>query len=150
MRIIRSSPDTLVIEDKPFFLWIGTFGLGGMAVIGALLGEIGSIWERLFVFFLGTGAIWVGWIFAPYQIFVFDRGSGLLTHSVQRFTRAVAYTVPIEDIKGVIDEGYWSEGSRLERITLLTRSGPYPMESGFTGLSRKKTIDEIDAWLKQS
>ncbi len=148
MKVTETSPDRLVIEDRPWFLWLAFGILGGAALISALLGLVEGGWaERLLVGLLGAGALGVGWHFAPFQRFTFDRANSTFTHDIRRITGARTWTRPLREIRRAADEGNWSDGSRLERITLLTEDGRYPMESGFTSQSRNQVIKAINAWL---
>lgn len=147
MRITEDTQNRLLIEDRPWFLWAMFFGLGSAALIAALTGQFEGTFQTLLVAFLGALMIWVGWRYEPYQCFEFDRDTGTFTHRLRRITGSETWTRPIAEIKRATDEGNWDDGARNQRVTLLTTTGSYPLESGFTGLDRSATIDAINRWL---
>ena len=148
MNIVEQTPKRLVIEDRPWFLWIILPCLGVPAVFSALTGGVDGWVATIIVLAIGIAALWVAWHFAPFQRFTFDRDAQTFTHNVTRLNGSRTWETPLSDIRRAADEGHWSDGNRLERITLLTEDGRYPLESGFTGFSRKAVIDEINSWLK--
>ncbi len=150
MKIVEQTPERLVIEDRPWFLWIILPCLGTPAIFSALTGGVDGWIPSLLVLCIGVAALWVAWHFAPFQRFTFDRKTLTFTHQVTRLIGSQAWEKPLSDIRRAADEGHWSDGSRLERVTLLTEDGRYPLESGFTGFSRKAVIDEINGWLEAS
>lgn len=147
MKIAQSTPDRLVIEDRPWFLWITLPVLGGAALIGALTGQVEGWGATVLVACLGAGIFGILWHFAPYQRFIFDRPSATFTHEVYRLTGQRVWSRPLADIKRAAGEGNWSDGARLERVTLLTRDGRHPLESGFSSAPRTPLIQAINDWL---
>lgn len=150
MKVVSNSPDRLVIENRPWFLWAVFFGLGGTALFSAVTGQVGDWGTTFLVATMGTGAIWAGWRFEPFQRFVFDRQAGTFVHEVHRLTGSRTWQRPLADIRRAADEGHWSDGARLERITLLTNDGRHPLESGYGSTRRKPVIDAINEWLGDS
>ena len=148
MKVIETTPDRLVIEDRPWFLWIILTLLGTSSIIAGFGGQTAGPTETTVVFVVGLGAFGVLWHFAPFQRFTFDRSSGVFTHRVIRVTGRKTWERPLSDIRRAADEGNWRDGARLERITLLTHDGNrHPLESGFSSQSRKPVIDAINEWL---
>ncbi len=147
MKVTSSTPDRLVLEDKPWGLAIPLYGVGGGTAFAALIGRVDGIGASLLVGALGLGAIWVAWHFMPFQRFTFDRPSGTFTHQVRRITGTRTWERPLADIRRAADEGQWSDGNRLERVTLLTSDGSHPLESGFSGTSRDAVIKSINDWI---
>lgn len=147
MKVTEETEDRLLIEDRPLFLWVMLFGLGFVSLISALTGRVDGLMETVLVASLGAGMLWVGWRFEPYQAFEFNRDTGIFTHKMQRLTGSETWTRPIAEIRRATDEGNWDDGTRSHRVTLLTENGAYPLESGFTSLDRRATIDAINRWL---
>ena len=148
MKVIESTPDLLVIEDRPWFLWIILGVLGASSVLAGFSGQTAGPTETTVVFVVGLGAFGVLWHFAPFQRFTFDRTSGVFTHRVIRVTGRRTWERPLSDIRRAADEGNRRDGARLERITLLTHdTDRHPLESGFSSQSRKPVIDAINEWL---
>ncbi len=147
MKIVSSDVERLVIESRPWFLWLILFGLGAMAVVSALTGRVDGTFETVLVFLLGLGALWVGWRFEPFQRFEFDRATDTFTHTLTRLNGSEVWTRPLSGIERAAEEGSWSDGARSQRVTLLTKDGRYPLESGFTGFARQPLIDAINQWL---
>lgn len=147
MKVTLTTPDRLVIEDRPWFLWISLYGLSATFFFAALTGRTGGAVITLVVLLLGAGALAVGWHFAPFQRFTFDRPSNTFTHAIRRPSGAQIWERPLSEIRRAADEGHWSDGSRMERVTLLTEDGPHPLESGFSGQSRAHVIKAINDWL---
>ncbi len=147
MKITRTSPDRLIIEDRPWFLWLLLPGLGAPSLFAALTGQVDGWGATLLVAALGIGALWVAWHYAPFQRFTFDRSTGTLTHQVTRLNGTKSWERPLTDIRRAADEGHYSDGSRMQRVTLLTTDGRYPLESGFTSSSRAPVIAAINDWL---
>lgn len=150
MKVTEDSVDRLVVEDRPWFLWITLPILGGPALFASLTGQVDGWPTTLLVFALGLGTLWVLWRFAPFQRFIFDRRANTFTHDVYRITGHRRWERPLSDIRRAADEGHWSDGARLERVTLLTIDGRHPLESGYSGASRKRVIGAINAWLNVS
>ena len=147
MKVTETTPERLVIEDRPWLLWVMLYGMGGGALFAALTGQADGWGVTLLVAALGLGAIWVAWHFLPFQRFTFDRPSATFTHEIRRLTGRQSWSRPLSEIRRATDEGSWSDGNRLERVTLLTKDGPYPMEAGFTGTPRAPVIRAINDWL---
>lgn len=147
MKIVEHTGDRLTIEDRPWFLWLFLPPMALGAILTALTGQYDSWGETLLVLALGLGMSWVVWKFMPFQRFVFDRPSGAFTHRVHRVTGSQSWTLDLSEIELAISGPYWIDGSRLERVVLKTNSGRYPLESGFTGLSRTKIVNAINGWL---
>ena len=147
MKVIETTPDSLVIEDTPWFLWVFMIGMGLVTLANALTGRVDGWGATLLVGTLGAGLLWVAWRFLPFQRFTFDRASGVFTHQVRLLTGSQTWQRPLSDIRRAADEGHWSDGARLERVTLLTAEGRYPLESGFSGTSRSTVIRAINDWI---
>ncbi len=144
MRTSTNTPDRLIIEDRPWFLWAALYGMGAAAVWGALTGRVEGAFETLLVLALGLGMLWMAWRLAPYQQFTFDRTSGTFTHSIRRLGRpAETWERPLADIEKAVTQSL--EGS--ERVALSTPDGPHPLEAGFTGMGRKALTATINDWL---
>ena len=150
MKIVEQTQARLVIEDRPWFLWIILPCLGIPAIVSALTGNVDGWAGTIIVASIGIGALWVAWHFAPFQRFIFDRDTATFVHKVARLNGSQTWEKPLKDIRRAADEGHWSDGARLERVTLLTQDGRYPLESGYTGFSRKAVIDSINNWLETS
>ena len=150
MKVAETTPDRLVIEDRPWFLWIILPILGAPALFAALTGQVDGWGATILVAALGFGTFWVLWHFAPFQRFTFDRSAGTFTHEVYRLRKYRVWERPLSDIRRAADEGHWSDGSRLERVTLLTTDGRHPLESGFSSQKRKPVIEAINAWLEDN
>lgn len=147
MKVVETNPDRLVIEDRPWFLWLTLPVMGLAALVAALTGNVDGWAETLLVAALGAGSLWVAWQFAPFQRFTFDRTANTFTHHVRRLAGQQSWVRPLADIRRAADEGNWSDGSRLERVTLLTTDGRHPLESGFSSASKAPVIRAINDWL---
>ena len=150
MRIVRTTPDVLVIEDRPWFLWITLPVLGAPTVVAAFTGQVDGFWTTLLVGAIGLGVFWFMHHFAPFQRFTFERETATFIHDVYRVTGHKRWTVPLGDIERAAEQAQWSDGTRLERVALITKDGKYPLESGFSNRRAQPTIDAINAWLTQS
>lgn len=144
MKVVENSQSRLVIEDRPWFLWIVLSVIGGSALIGALTGQVDGWGTTALVAGLGAGTFWVLWRFAPFQRFVFDRTEAAFTHQVHRVTGSQNWTRSLNEIRRAAGEGNWSDGTRLERITLLTTDGRHPLESGYSSASKTPIILAIN------
>ncbi|MEM0947921.1 MAG: hypothetical protein AAGK37_10975 [Pseudomonadota bacterium] len=147
MKVVEATDDRLTIEDRPWFLWLFLPPMGLGAVATALAGRYSSYGETALVLTLGLGVLWVAWYYAPFQRFVFDRASGRFTHRVGRLTGSLNFERDLSSIERAVSGPYWVDGSRLERVVLKVSDGHYPLESGFTGLSRAKVTEAINDWL---
>lgn len=147
MKVVLSTPDQLVIEDRPWFLWVTLPVLGAPAIIAALTGQVDHWAATLVVLGMGVGCFWVLWRFAPFQRITFDRATGTFTHTIHRLNGAQSWDRPLSDIQRAADEGHYSDGTRLERVTLLTNDGRHPLESGFSSQDRAGIISQINTWL---
>ena len=144
MKVVLNTDDLLVIEDKPWFLWITLAVFGVTALAAVLTGRVEGLAERILVAGLGIGCLWVLWKFQPYQRFTFDRVKGSFTHELRRVTGRETWTRPLAGIEGTRDI---RGGDGTETLTLRTSEGAYPMESGATALSRRDLKYAIDEWL---
>jgi hypothetical protein len=151
MRVIHQTPEMLVIEDRPWFI-AGVIWLMGLAAIyAAVAGQLRSTGETILVLALGIGTSAIAWYFLPFQRFVFDRVNGTLARKIARVTGSKHETRSLNTIRQAASQGEWSaEGSRMERVALLTDDGPYPLEFGFSGTSRTDVIKAINVWLDMS
>lgn len=147
MKVTATSDDRLVLEDRPLFLWVMLYGMGGGALIAAATGQVQGLGVTLLVAGLGLSMLWVAWRLLPFQRFVFDRPKATFTHQIRRTTGGEVWERPLSEIRRAADEGNWSEGTRMERVTLLTTDGRYPLESGFSGTPRTDVIRAINDWL---
>lgn len=147
MRITSSSPERLEIVDHPWFLWFVLTVISLPMIYAAVTAWSDGFLLRLFVGGLGFGALWLMHHFAPIQRFTFDRTSGLLTHEVQRVTGSRYWESQIADIERAVSEGQGGNDDGLQRVTLLTKTGRYPMESGYTARPSDPIVEAINAWL---
>ena len=147
MKIVEITPSRLVIEDRPWFLWILIPVLAGPALFAALTGQVDGTWQTLLVGATGVTFFWVMHHFAPFQRFIFDRDAALFTHAIRRINGGRSWTLPLGDIRRAADQGSWSDGTRLERVILLTKNGRHPLESGYSSRRAKPMIDAINSWL---
>lgn len=147
MKIVEHTPDRLLIEDRPWFLWILIPVLALPALFASLTGQLSSLGETVLVGALGIGMFWFLHHFAPFQRFTFDRATGRFTHTIQRINGRKSWIVPLSDIERAAEQAHWSDGARLERVALITKDGRHPLESGYSSRRAKPTIDAINAWL---
>ncbi len=149
MRTVYESAEHLVIEDRPWLYAVLLWIMGIAALWNALTGQLHGAFETLLVLALGTGTIWIAWGFFPYQRFIFDRARNTFTRRIARVNGAATSTLPITQIERAATQSDWSEGTRLERVVLLTRDGPYPLEFGFGSTPRRDVVATINGWLGQ-
>ena len=147
MKVVQTTDTLLVIEDRPWLLWILLPILGLPALFAAATGQVGGVWPTLLVGGMGVVSLWVLHHFAPFQRFRFNRSTGLLTHHVYRLTGSGAWEVPLSDIRRAVDQGHHSDGTRMSRVTLLTVHGTHPLESGYTNRNIKPVVKAINDWL---
>ena len=147
MRIAKNTPDKLVIEDRPWFLWITLGVIGCGALLATFTSQFSSKVERILVTCLGAGTLWIAWHYAPFQRMTLNRETGTFAHEVRRLTGSRTWEKPLTEIDRATDEGQWSDGARLERVTLITKGGPYPLQSGFSGRSARPVVEAINTWL---
>ncbi len=147
MKIIENNASKLVLEDRPIVLTTCLWLMGLAAISAALTGATGSTGETLAMGACGIGTTLVAWHFFPFQRITFDRESGHMHRRIARVTNATEILLPFAKIRSAAGQGNWSEGTRMERIVLLTDEDPYPLEFGFFGTSRKAEIDAINTWL---
>ena len=150
MKIVQTTPRRLVIEDRPWFLWLLLPVLALPSLYASLTGQIDGVWTTLLVGGLGAGMLWIVHHFAPFQRLTFDRDTGLFTHDLYRITGRARFERPLAEIKCAADEGHYSDGTRLSRVTLLTTDGRHPLESGFSSRNPKPVIQVINAWLTET
>jgi len=151
MRVILETPEKLVIEDRPRFLAGFVWFMGLAALYAALAGQMRGTGETILVLALGIGACAIAWHFMPFQRFEFDRAGGTFTRTIARVTGKKQETRALSAIRQAASQGEWSEeGTRMERVALLTDDGPYPLEFGYSGSSRSEVIGAINAWLEKS
>lgn len=148
MKIEEYKADRLVIRDRPWilagFCWI----MGAVCLWAAPFdADLGGIGERLLVFGLGCGALYIAWRAFPFQTFTFDRPSGRFTHDIRRPVRSARHSLPLAEIHRAALRSNWSEGSRMEQVVLETRSGEHPLEWGFVGVPRGPVAKAINSWL---
>ena len=148
MKVTEQTPDHLIIEDRPWLFAIAIWGMSLAGLYAVLTGQIGGWGETLLVGCLSLGGILVAWWFFPFQTITFDRPSGMMTLKISRFTSARFAELPLDQIKRAASQGHFSDGgARLERVALLTKSVPYPLEPGFSSASRTQVIKTINEWL---
>ena len=147
MKVLENTHERLLIESRPVFLWVMLYGLGSIAILSAVTGRVDGWASTGIVLLFGCCMIWVGWRFEPLQRFEFDRPSGVFTHKLTRLTGTETWTRPLAEIRSAADQGHWNDGSRMERVVLLTNGNPYPLESGFTGQDRSAIVGAINSWL---
>lgn len=146
MKLVSQSPERLVIEDRPWLVWLLLYGMGAGAVISALTGRTDGLGETLLVLALGLGMLWVTWKFLPLQRFTFDRPGNSFTHEVVRLTGRQSWTRPLSEFQRAARQSD-GDATPSHRVALITEHGQYPLEAGFTGLDRRKITDAINAWL---
>jgi len=147
MKIVKNTPSLLLLEDRPITLSIGVWLIAVILLTSALGRAIdgGGATGLVTTLGLGTGAI--AWYFFPFQRITFDRATGEMHRRVARITGARSSVLSFTNIKSAAGQGNWAEGTRMERIVLLTDDDAYPLEFGFSGTSRKEQVDAINAWL---
>ena len=149
MRTVSNTPDRLVIEDRPRVLAITLWLMGLGALFAAVSGQTDGIAETLLVFILGTGVLCMAWYFFPFQRFTFDRTVGAFTRRIARVTGATVETLELDQIERAALQSQWNDGTRMDRVALLTKSGPFPLEFGFVNARRAPVVSDINSWLEQ-
>ncbi|NNF25448.1 MAG: hypothetical protein HKN63_11705 [Rhodobacteraceae bacterium] len=148
MKIEENTPDRLVIRDRPRILAGFCWFMGALCLWAAPFdADLGGIGERVLVFGLGCGALYIAWRAFPFQTFTFDRPSGRFIHDIRRPMRSAQHTLPIADIDRAALRSTWSDSSRMEQVVLETRSGEHPLEWGFVGVPREPVAEAINTWL---
>ncbi len=148
MKIVETTPDLLIIEDRPWFLWILVPVLACPPLYASVTGQVDGTWETILCFCLGVGMFWFLHHFAPFQRFTFDRTSGTFTHWIKRINGTRDWHVPLSEIQRAAEQAQWSDGTRLERVALITKGGRHPLESGFSSRRAKPMVEAINTWLE--
>ena len=150
MKTVSNTPKCLVIEDRPHFLagFVWLLGLG--ALLAAVTGQTAGLAETLLVYALGLGTMALAWHFFPFQRFTFDRTAGEFTRRIARVTGATIDRLPLSEIDRAALQSHWSDGTRMQRVALLTKDGPLPLEFGFVGAERQPIVTDINGWLERT
>ena len=127
------------------FIWL----MGLAALLAAVTGQTDGLAKSLFVFVLGLGTIAAAWHFFPFQRYTFDGDAGAFSRRIARVTGATVDTLPLHEIERATLQSNWSDGTRMQRVALLTKTGPLPLEYGFVSSERKPVVEEINDWLQQ-
>lgn len=151
MKVVSSSPDRLIVDDRPVlmagFLWV----CGTMMIAAALLSSfetasaVGLVRTIFFVF--GCAIVAIAWRFFPFQRFVFDRPRGTFDHRSARLAKSNTVTIDLADVKRVRIEKIWGEAGWMDRVVLDLGSTVRPLESSYSGSSRAAIVREINEWL---
>ncbi|MXQ09116.1 hypothetical protein GQ651_14810 [Alphaproteobacteria bacterium GH1-50] len=147
MRIIEETPDRLVLEDRPWVLWLTLVPVGATTLLAVLTGEVQGRFLPILVGLIGLGAFWVLHRYAPLQRFDFDRTLGRFTHSVRRLTGAQDWVIDLDRLEQAAEQALWHGDQRLTRIALVTEDGPHPLEAAYSGRNNGELIATITAWL---
>lgn len=149
MQTVSNSPERLVIEDRPHFLAGFIWLMGLAAFLAAATGQTDGLGETLLVFILGLGTLALAWHFFPFQRYTFDGQSGEFTRRIARVTGATVDKLPLAEIDRAALQSSWSDGTRMQRVALLTKAGPLPLEFGYVSSEREPVVSEINDWLKR-
>lgn len=149
MQTVSNTHKRLIIEDRPHFLAAFMWLMGLAAVFAAFTGQTAGVAETLLVAFLGLGTVGIAWHFFPFQRFTFDRKAGDFTRRIARVTGATIDTLPLAEIESAALQLHWSDGARMQRVTLVTKSGPVPLEFGYVGAEREPVVSDINGWLQR-
>lgn len=147
MKVVEAHPDCLVIEDRPWFLWITVPVIAGPSLATALAGQAGDWATTLLVTALGVAIFWALWYFAPFQRFIFNRPEGTFTHEIHRLRQRLIFHRPLAEILHATAEHDCSDESRLDRVTLRTLTGRHALEFGYSSASKASAIKAINDWL---
>ena len=149
MQTASNTYKQLVIEDRPHFLAGFIWLMGLAALLAAFTGQTAGLPETLLVAALGFGTVGLAWHFFPFQRYTFDRTAGAFTRRIARVTGATVDTLPLAEIERAALQSHWSDGTRMQRVALLTKDGPLPLEFGFVSAEREPIVSDINGWLKQ-
>lgn len=151
MRIFETSPDRLILEDRPIllagFLWLA----GGASLWAALVPQGGEGWaERALLLFLGIGVCAVAAVFFPFARIVFDRRAGVMTRRRGHVDRARVLTIALSDVARVRRQSQLGDdGVRMWRLVVeTTDGGVIPLETGFSAGDRAEIEAAISEWFK--
>ena len=147
MKIVETSPDRLILEDRPRFLAGFVWVMSAACLLAVVTGKTDWPAETLLVIGLGFGGGWIAHRFFPYQRLIFDRRAERFTRVVARITGRTVTTLPLPEIERAAVQAQWSEGTRMERLALVAGGERLPLEFGFYGASRDGLAKDINAWL---
>ena len=149
MKTVSNTPTRLIVEDRPHLLAGVIWLMGLAALLAAFTGQTAGIAETLLVYALGMGTLGLAWQFFPFQRYTFDRSAGEFTRRIARVTGATTDTLPLAEIERAALQSHWSDGTRMQRVTLQTSAGPVPLEFGFVSAEREPVVAEINNWLQR-
>ena len=148
MKVVEDTREELILEDTPTFLAAMVWFMGLLLLALAITGSEDGPGVKLLLGLLGLGITAMAWHFFPFQRITFSRTDAEMVRRIARITGANTDSLAIPSIERAASQGNWSDGTRMERVVLLTADGPYPLEFGYSGTSRKPVIDAINQWLE--
>ena len=148
MKVAQISNERLVIVDRPWTMVIACWVLGASAIYAAVFDADSGAGHRLFLGILGLGTMWVAGRLMPFVTLDFDRTAGTATRRYHRVTGTESEVYPLTEVVGARAVSSWIDGSRMERLALVTPGGQIPVEIGFVGVPRGTVAAEITEWLE--
>ena len=147
MKILETTPNHLILEDRPRLVAGFVWFTGVSCIWAALAGQMDGLGQASLVAALGVGTLWIAHQFFPFQRLRFDRRSETLTRIVARLNGRKVTTNTLSSIERAAVEAQWNEGTRMERLALVINGEQHPLEFGFYGKSRGGLANEINTWL---
>ena len=146
MKVVVNEYDRLILEDTPtlfaIFIW-----LMGLLLLGMAATHEEGFGIRLLLGLLGLGITAAAWKFFPFQRIPFSRSDNQITRRIARVTGAKTETLMLTEFERAASQGNWSNGTRMERVVLLSPAGAYPLEFVYSSTTRKPVIDAINIWM---
>ncbi len=154
MKMIRDTPDQLILEDTPWLL--------GIAMIGFILAFVGPglflvmSGEWMGLFFAGVGGglgVMALAVFVERIQLILDRQAGTLTIRRATVLRYVQEVLPLSDLVGAeLESRIGGKGGRTQRAALVLSDGTgrrlHPITEVWTnGAGPARTVAAITGWL---
>lgn len=128
MKVLRLSPDMLVIEEKPWFLGL----MLAVFVLGFAAAALAAAFEGQWLAALGLGAVaaafaWVSARVVERVWLVLDRRAGTVELRRRSHGRFRRQGWPLARLEAVVEQSDFGEGSRTYRLALWLRDQPAPV-----------------------
>lgn len=154
MKVIRNTPDHLILEETPWILGIAMVGFILSFVGPGLFLVVSGDWMGLFFAGVGGGLGFMALaVFVQRIQLILDRRAGTLTLRHATILRYIQEVIPLTHLQGAeLESRVGSKGRRLVRAELVLSSGTgtrrLPVTEVWTnGGGPGRTVASVNAWL---